>query len=1187
MNPNATPPDDDPLPRAGLRVDGRYVLERLLGRGGMGEVWYARDEGGGGPVALKFVRRGEDAATPHDGKARRAREARLAREARAAQRVRHPNVVELYGVVDDPTYGPVLVMEYLEGEPLSARLERGGPLPLERGARLALELCEGLAAAHAVGVVHRDLKPDNVILVRDEGDGGGGDGGEDGWRACIVDFGVAKLLSTTLESISSTSGGFVGTPIYMAPEQLLAEGDVDHRADLWSLGLVLFASLTGRTPTAGEHLGEVLRNVLDRPMPRARSIVPALPEAVDEILDRALARERKARPSLAQVAAEFAPFAGREAPALPAPRPVVRALALDETAPAPALGEVAPAPMRDEAAFAPARDEVALTPAQGEVAPAPMRDEAAPTRGETVSAPAADDTSGPGVGGRPVSVERPRPWIARLRSRAGLIVAALGLAAFGAGTYLRPAWRAASSSFGAHGVGSFAVLAPDDALSSEAWAARTIARAVAQRWAGSPGVRVVPPDQAAKVERARAVVRGEAGAARAAAEALGVEALVVVRTAGPSSLARLTIYTRAGDFAGEGERAVEPDPNAPDLFGAAGFVRERLGLGEGWGERGVAALGLPAAPEPLRHALLAERALRDGDVAGAQREIEADGVAAAAIDAPRTQLLWAQIAAAEGRDTTAATLAAGALGKAEHVAGDARLALTAEAHWLWFKLDQAVDEQRALWAARPEATEYGYRLGEMLVERSSFAEAKGVLEGVAGRLTPEGDDGRVAVQLGLARLGLGERERGLQELEAGLARASRAGSAAVAARAEAALAAHLRGADAARAKEHAGRAIAFFAPKGDALGVARAELALAEGALSVERPDEALAAIARARAALHTDEARAIQVASRGVEATVAAQSGDFVKALGATAHALVYAQSPGFPDRVAIARTLIAAAVAERSTLAADRAASHLREALELARGVGHKASAAAALRHLSLGHLSGGALAPAREAAAESVALCREACDRVDLVPSLDALGLVELASDRLAEARKLFEEALRLREAGGLVGGQSRQNLAALLRAEGKPAEAVEACQKAVDELGGRGLVDQKASALALLAELALDAGDQARARAAANGALGLGDDYLRLRTQQALEAILARLDFAAGKSNAPEILEIELMAKKGPGPESLGARLGLGRLWLQAGQPARGRAVLADVAAEARGSGQLELARRAERAAGHGR
>ncbi len=1128
-------------PRAGDRLGGRYVLERCLGRGGMGEVWYARDEQGGGPAALKFVRSKDGTAPSPEVRARHLR------EARAAQRVRNAHVVELYGVIDDPRSGPVLIMQYLEGESLAQRLERDGPLPLGEAARLALELCEGLAAAHAAGVVHRDLKPGNVFLVRDgEAQGGA--------RACIVDFGVAKLLSTTLDVASPTSGGFAGTPLYMAPEQLFGEGNVDHRADVWALGLVLFEALTGCLPSSGTHLGELLRNVLERPMPRARSIVPALPAEVDEALARMLARERRARPPLREVAAAFAPSAGREPPALPAPRGAPPGAPVGETVDdaAGAVGEAAPG----EAAQAKG--------AVGEAAPSG----AAQAKGAVGEA--APGEAAPGKGVAP-----------RGRRGVGLkaLAAALALGALGVGVRYRAPLREAASRWGVRPVGSFAVIGPSDGLTPERWAARALARLLASRWADAPGLRVVPPAVGASDERAAALVRGDEGAAPALAEALGVEALAVVRPAGAGQIARLEIYPRRGGFRGEGPRAIGPEAGAAELFGAAGVVRERLGLRDG-GEASGAALGLPARPEPLAHALAGERLLRAGDVAAARAELRHECAPMAPFDVPALQLLCAQLNAAEGNNGVAWGAAATALAAAGHLSDDDRLALTAEARWLSNEPERGLAEQHLLWAARPEALDRAYRLGEMLAARSRPREANEVFEQVAVALRPEQDDGRVGLQLGLVHLTLGEPARAERELAASLERAERAGSEGVAARARVGLASCLRGVDARRSLEQAERAKAFFAPKRALIGLARAELALAEAAFALEQDGEAVAASERARFTNPIGEPLAIEASALALQADAAERRGEHSKALNLASTAAADARYAG--DAVAIVRALNAAPLATGAMMGLPQTSQGFAEALALAQGAGLKAGAALSLQNLARVRLRAGEVARAGEAARASVALYRELGDRHDVVDALDALGLVELASGQPAEARARFEEALRLREGGGRVGGQSRRNLAEALRDEGRLAEALNAGQRAADELRERGFAGPEADALALLAELALDAGDVERARAAAERARSLGDPWLKLAAGQALAPITARVDAARGDRDAVVRLENALTWKTLSVESRPKAQLALGRLWLRGGDRARGRALLTELAAEARRSGWARLANEADRA-----
>ncbi len=1112
-------PNAGAAPQAGGRVGGRYVLERPLGRGGMGEVWYARDEQSGGPVALKFVRV-EGGVSPSAPL-----RTRQAREARAAQRIRHPRVVELYGVVEEEGHGPVLVMQYLEGEPLSERLERAGALSLAEVAPLAIDLCDGLSAAHAAGVVHRDLKPSNVLLVP-------GDGGV---RPCIVDFGVAKLLSTTLEAVSSTAGGFAGTPIYMAPEQLFGEGDVDHRADLWSLGLVLYASLTGQTPTAGENLGQVLKKVLEQPLPRASSFLPSLPAEVDKMLARLLARERSARPALPEVAAAFAPFAGREVPAMPAPK------------------------------FASQR----VSDAGGASGPFGL----ATTVGDESRAPVAvvaASTVRPG----------PRGSKARFVVAAAVALGAVGLAA----RYPAALRELASPAAEARRVRSFAVLAPAGELSPDAAAAETLARALSLAWAASAEVRVVPPEIAARAPAARALLAAPgAAAARAAAEALGVDALVLVRAPAPASadanapLASLTLYAAPDDFRAADALALGPSAGAPELLGAPRLVRERFGLRDGGAAASaLASLGLPSASLPLARALRAQRALRRGDLGAARRELDAEGPSAT--EAPALHLARAQLKAAEGRDGEAQALASEALAASAGLARDEHLALEAEAHRLAFDFDRAIEAYRALWATRPEALEHGLRLAEVLVAASRLAEATEVLGQVTER-QPADEGGRVGELLGLALFRLGEGERAARELAPSLERAERAGNSGAAARACLTLSSLHRTDDLAKAREYAERGRALYASAGDAVGVVRAGLAAADALLRAERFDEAIAAMNQARRDAPAGGGAVAETHVRALEVELARFRGDLEKARGLAESELASARSTGNKPLISHALNGLAGLTLDLGD--GNRAAPILLDAIALAKGMGDKHSAARALSNLALVHHNAGELFRAREVAEESVRLYREVRDHYDIAWALDALGLVELAAARPAEARKLFEEALGVRKDNGLVGGQSRLNLATAHAYEGHLAEAVATCQQAVDEFRGQGQDGQEANALMQLADMLLEAGEHRRSRVAADRALALGDEGTRRSTAESLAPVLAELEFAAGDRSAPDRLARAIAAGRVAEEQRLWARLSLGRLWVRGGQRARGRAALTELAADARRSGQREVLRRAER------
>lgn len=286
-------------------VVGRFRVTHQLGRGGMGTVWAAEDEGTARAVALKVLREGHA-----DGAARR-----MLREALAGQAIDHPNVAPVREVIELADGSPVLVMDRLYGETLAARLRRRHVLTLAEAARVLLPVMSAVAAAHHRGIVHRDIKPENVFLVEEAG------------REPVVkvlDFGIAKVTSSGAldESEASTeTGALLGTPFYMSPEQVFGERDVDHRADIWAIGLVAYECLSGVLPTRADRVGQVLKIVLTRPFWPLRDVVPDLPVDVAAMIDRLLARDRDERPFELREVAEvlLAHYDGAELPDFPAP----------------------------------------------------------------------------------------------------------------------------------------------------------------------------------------------------------------------------------------------------------------------------------------------------------------------------------------------------------------------------------------------------------------------------------------------------------------------------------------------------------------------------------------------------------------------------------------------------------------------------------------------------------------------------------------------------------------------------------------------------------------------------------------------------------------------------------------------------------------------------------------------------
>jgi serine/threonine-protein kinase len=315
--------------KVGATLDGRYLVERVLGEGGMGVVFAARDTKSGEAVAIKRLKQPDD-----DGRRR------LLREARAASAVAHPAVVRVIEVLDLDE-GPALVLELLQGESLGARLRREGALPPAVVARIVVDVCDALLAAHALGIVHRDLKPDNVFLTTDREH-----------PVKVLDFGIAKLTALDGEvqataGLSTTTGTLVGTPMYMAPEQVFGERQLDARVDVWAVGLLLFECLTGILPTRADNVGHVLRKILSDTMPRLADVDPDVPADLCAEVDRMLSRERDARPAdVDEVRAVLARHAGEDVPPAlehaPTERvdPVRTEIAPDAPAPAP------PAPRR-------------------------------------------------------------------------------------------------------------------------------------------------------------------------------------------------------------------------------------------------------------------------------------------------------------------------------------------------------------------------------------------------------------------------------------------------------------------------------------------------------------------------------------------------------------------------------------------------------------------------------------------------------------------------------------------------------------------------------------------------------------------------------------------------------------------------------------------------------------------------
>jgi eukaryotic-like serine/threonine-protein kinase len=272
---------------------GRYCLEERVGQGGMGIVVAAKHRSLRRRVAIKLL------AGPGSEGARR----RLLREARAAQSLGSENVVAVHDVVDDE-HTPYIVMELLEGENVAELLARRRRLPVAEAVDIVVQAANGLAEAHAAGIVHRDVKPSNIFVTQRA------DGSPDR-LVKLLDFGISKTqFADDVVSEATVAKALLGSPHFMSPEQLRDPSKVDARTDIWSLAVTLFTLTTGERPFEGTRITEISAAIVADPPPRLRSLVPDAPEELERAIERALAKvPEKRTSSVLAFAIAIGPFA--------------------------------------------------------------------------------------------------------------------------------------------------------------------------------------------------------------------------------------------------------------------------------------------------------------------------------------------------------------------------------------------------------------------------------------------------------------------------------------------------------------------------------------------------------------------------------------------------------------------------------------------------------------------------------------------------------------------------------------------------------------------------------------------------------------------------------------------------------------------------------------------------------------
>jgi serine/threonine-protein kinase len=261
----------------GRTLDKRYRVLELLGRGGMGAVYRGEHTLIGRKLAIKILHGkfvgDEEMVT------------RFYREARAAAAIGHKNIIEVLDVGATDEGDPFIVMEYLEGESLGAMLKRVGPLDLPTACGILEPVLLALIAAHKAGIVHRDLKPDNVFLAASSDDE------TDETEVKLIDFGISKVARDIQETQLTLTGHVLGTPAYMSPEQAMGAGVIDHRVDIYSLGVILYQMLTGKLPFESDNYNALLAKILTGDPTPPEQANPEFPTAATRVIERAMSRE--------------------------------------------------------------------------------------------------------------------------------------------------------------------------------------------------------------------------------------------------------------------------------------------------------------------------------------------------------------------------------------------------------------------------------------------------------------------------------------------------------------------------------------------------------------------------------------------------------------------------------------------------------------------------------------------------------------------------------------------------------------------------------------------------------------------------------------------------------------------------------------------------------------------------------
>ncbi|MBA2540430.1 MAG: protein kinase [Deltaproteobacteria bacterium] len=350
--PTLPPGDDEHAPIQIDKTVGNYRIERKLGGGGMGVVYLAEHVTLGRKAVVKFV---------HPEYSRNSEFVqRFFTEAKTAATIRHPGIVDVFDYGQDSHGNSYIVMELLEGESMRDMLARERTLRIEIAVALGIQIASALAAAHARGVVHRDLKPDNVFMVT-------APDMPNGIRAKVLDFGLAKVTNVQGGMGVTRTGAILGTPLYMSPEQCRTAVAVDHRTDVYSLGCMVFEMIAGRPPFIDNTVGDLIAAHIAKPAPALRGFHPEIPQALEDLVAKALAKDPAERQqSMEALATELATITEHVRAATP-PRTAERAAVMPSTihgnVKSPVLVTPPPERSKPSVMLSPSIETIAATPA--------------------------------------------------------------------------------------------------------------------------------------------------------------------------------------------------------------------------------------------------------------------------------------------------------------------------------------------------------------------------------------------------------------------------------------------------------------------------------------------------------------------------------------------------------------------------------------------------------------------------------------------------------------------------------------------------------------------------------------------------------------------------------------------------------------------------------------------------------